>query len=160
VTDTGAHHAPWLKAAAAAVNDLWREFETWAGDMPPPDSQAYAERRRAFVMGAGMMRRRAMLIVLQDIAKRRPLDAHESGLMLRILERERHKRPRWRWTEDEDRKIKALMRRRESAEPLKPYTKNPEVARLAKRLGRSREAIHMRMRRLRNCSDASNQRPG
>jgi hypothetical protein len=142
--------AAWLKEANAATADLWNEFEGWAGSLPPSDSPAYADQRRAFMVGASMMRRRAMAQVLMNIAKRRALDRHESDLLERILNRERHKRKRWNWTKQEDEKIRALMRRQRARGKPRPYTKSPAVARLAKQLGRSYLAIHKRMKRLRD----------
>jgi hypothetical protein len=139
-----------LKEANAATVELWREFEGWAGGLPAPDSPAYADQKRAFLIGAGMMRRRAMATVLMNIAKHRALDRAESDLLERILNRERHKRARWNWTEDEDKKIRALMKRRQAKGPAKPYTKSPSVARLAKQLGRTYLSVHKRMKRLRD----------
>jgi len=153
--------SPWLNSFNGMVADMWNDFAGWAKDTPEPESDEYAGRKRAFTMGAAMMKKRATLMLLEDIAKRRPLDDHESALMAQTAARmARHKRQLWRWTPAEDAKLMRLVRKRERNGRPKPYQPNGEVARLADELGRSYMAVHRRMERLRkaaaliNCSNA------
>jgi hypothetical protein len=146
-----------LEKVAAEVAQLWEDYSAWAGDTPPPDSPEYIGRKRAFTFGAKMMRRTAMLTVLDGIARRRPLDPPEAALMAGLADRmARHKRPLWRWTVEEDARIMALIRKRARTGRPAPYKRNRDVARLAQKLGRSYMAVHRRMERLRaaNCSNA------
>lgn len=149
---------PWLKDVNQTVNMLWAQFSDFAGDIPAAGTKEYIIRRRSFCMGALMMRRYAMALTLQILARERPLDETESKLMDRVLNRMvRKKRGKsWRWTPSEDAKLKQLMARREENGRPKPYTKNPEIKRLATRLGRSYMATHRRMERLRRADNCSN----
>lgn len=142
--------APQLRDATAEVSQLWDDYSAFANNTPPPDSPEYVERRRAFIHGANMMRKRVILNVLQDIARRRPLDEIEERTLAEIAGRlARHKREVWRWTPREDARLVRLIRKREKNGRPKPYEKNGEVARLARDLGRSYFAVHRRMERLR-----------
>jgi len=142
--------APQLRDATAEVSQLWDDYSAFANDTPPPDSPEYVARRRAFVHGANMMRKRVLLGVLQGIARRRPLDDVESAVLDELAGRlARNKRPVWRWTAAEDARLVRLIRKREREGRPKPYQRNDAVARLARDLGRSYFAVHRRMERLR-----------
>lgn len=152
--------APWLSEFNGAVAALWQDYAGWANDTPPPETPEYVNRKRAFTMGASMMRKRVTLMVLEDIARQRPLSPNEAEEIARLAtQMARRKRQLWRWTAEEDAKLVALIRKRERHGRPKPYTRNGEVARLARQLGRTYMAVHRRMERLRkagagNCSNA------
>ena len=157
-----------LRQASEQLAGLWAVHCSREGpDFPPPGSVEYDRTRRAFHCGVALMRSAAELARLQRTAKRRPLAAEETETIARLLRTLTPRRLTWFWRAEEDAKVLALVKRRAAKGRPRPYERNGEVKRLAKRLGRSYMAVHRRMERLRraagipvNCSNASEAPPG
>jgi hypothetical protein len=67
------------------------------------------------------------------------------------------KRSVWRWSAKEDRKLILLIRKRGFSLRVKPFETNREVLEIAESMGRTYEAVHKRIQRLRkrmNCPNA------
>lgn len=100
--------------------------------------------------------RGGIIAMLEELSRQRALSPDESAVLERAIRSSSPKRQVWHWTAREDRMLQAVIRKRAKLGPLKPFSRNAEVQKLANRLGRSYMAVHRRMERLRKkkCSRA------
>lgn len=102
-------------------------------------------------------RNQAIVDLLGELRRIRGLTAEESELHERALAGLGPKRTIWRWTAKEDRKLVLLIKKRGFSLRVKPFETNREVLEIAESMGRSYEAVHKRIQRLRkrmNCPNA------
>jgi hypothetical protein len=95
--------------------------------------------------------------LFSEIKRVRPLNDDEKQMFDRALAGAGPKCDKWRWSEKEDRKLLALMRKRQRIGRPKPFQPNMDVMNLAIEFGRTYMAVHRRIERLRKqmkCSDA------
>ena len=121
---------------------------------------AFRQRRRRHAR-AIEWRNQTIVELLAELKRVRGLSAAESELYERTLAGLGPKRSIWRWTAKEDRRLILLIKRRGHSLRIKPFETNREVLELAESMGRTYEAVHKRIQRLRkrmDCPNAKNER--
>lgn len=91
-------------------------------------------------------------MLLQELRRYRALSPDEKELMQRATAGLGPKHGIWRWSAKEDRQIMAFMRTRATTGLPRPYQPDDSVRELAAQLGRTYEAVHKRIQRLRKRS--------
>jgi len=127
-------------------------------------SQRTAQRQRRRRHARALeWRNQAIVDLLQELRRVRGLTTEESALLERTISGLGPKRSVWRWSAKEDRKLILLIRKRGFSLRVKPFETNREVLEIAESMGRTYEAVHKRIQRLRkrmNCPNAQDGREG
>ena len=105
-------------------------------------------------------RNKAIVDLLGEIRRVRSLTKEESELLGRAAAGLGPKRSVWRWSEREDRELTLLIQKRGYSLRIKPFETNREVLEIAESMGRTYEAVHKRIQRLRAKMNCPNARSG